>query len=50
MLHLKKAEYKELGFIEEHRTALFHYILEHALTKSTFQSNSEAKNTVRPEA
>ena len=32
-VYLKKAEYKELGFIEEHRTALFHYILEHAPNK-----------------
>lgn len=32
-VYLKKAEYKELGFIEEHRTALFHYILKHAPNK-----------------
>ena len=32
-VYLKKAEYKELGFVEEHRTALFHYILEHAPNK-----------------
>jgi hypothetical protein len=32
-IYLKKGEYKELGFIEEHRTALFHYILEHAPNK-----------------
>ena len=32
-VYLKKAEYRELGFIEEHRTALFHYILEHAPNK-----------------
>ena len=32
-VYLKKAEYKELGFIEEHRTALFHYILDNAPKK-----------------
>ena len=32
-VYLKKGEYKELGFIEEHRTALFHYILDNAPKK-----------------
>ena len=29
-VYLKKVEYKELGFIEEHRFALFHYNLDNA--------------------